>query len=66
VAAQQSQDCLGGEEGIGDRPAVVHREGHAKLAIHLRHQQRMRRDGFGAVERGEPLKCHMVVGVSRS
>jgi hypothetical protein len=44
----------------------VHGEGYAKIAIHLRHQQRMRGDSLGAVEGSEPLECQLVVGISRS
>jgi hypothetical protein len=65
VAAQHAEDRVGGEEGIGDRAAVVDREGDAELTVGLRHQQRMRRDCVGAVEVSEALKCQLVVCVSR-
>jgi hypothetical protein len=64
VAAQQPEDRGGGEEGVGDRVAVVYRKGHAQLAVHLGHQQRVGGDGRGAVEVGQALKGELVVCIS--
>lgn len=66
MATQQPEDRSGGEEGIGDGAAVVDGEGHAKVTVHLGHQQRMRRNGSRTVELSQPAERQVVVGVSGS